>query len=100
MTQSGYTRSDSGLVPLTAVGVVYKPDDSQITSGINIATLAAGGTNLENSLPFLEAGCVGIGLGAALCDPALAAAGRYDEIERRARAFADRVATPAATGRA
>ena len=66
----------------------------------HIPMLAAGGTNLDNSLPFLEAGCVAIGLGAALCDPALAVAGRYDELERRARAFADLVATPAATGRA
>jgi len=64
----------------------------------DIPMLAAGGTNLENTLPFLEVGCVAIGLGAALCDPALAAAGRFDELERRARAFADLVATPAATG--
>jgi len=66
----------------------------------DIPMLAAGGTNLDNTLPFLEAGCVAIGLGAALCDPALAVAGRFDELERRARAFADLVATPAATGRA
>jgi len=66
----------------------------------DIPMLAAGGTNLDNTVPFLEAGCVAIGLGAALCDPALAVAGRFDELERRARAFADLVATPAATGRA
>ena len=66
----------------------------------DVPMLAAGGTNLDNVLPFLEAGCIGIGLGAALCDLAVAAAGRFDEIERRARAFADLIATPAATGRA
>jgi len=35
---------------------------------------------------------VGVGLGASLADPALAAAGRFDEITRRARAFLERVA--------
>ena len=58
----------------------------------DIPLLAAGGTNLENVMAFLEAGCVGVGLGASLADPALAAAGRFDEITRRARAFVDRVA--------
>jgi 2-keto-3-deoxy-6-phosphogluconate aldolase len=42
-------------------------------------------------VPFLRAGCVGVGLGAAIADPALAAAGRFDEITRRARAFVERV---------
>jgi hypothetical protein len=35
---------------------------------------------------------VGCGLGGALADPALAAAGRFDEIEARARAFIAKVA--------
>jgi len=65
--------------------------------------LAAGGTNLENVVPFLEAGCIGVGLGAALADPALAAAGRFAEITERASAFATKVApfavVPAARGR-
>jgi len=57
-----------------------------------VPMLAAGGTTLDNVAPFLAAGCVGVGLGAALADPALAAAGRFDEIEARARAFARKVA--------
>ncbi len=61
-----------------------------------IPMLAAGGTTLENVVPFLEAGCVGVGLGASLADPALAAAGRFDEIERRARAFVEIVSGAAA----
>jgi 2-dehydro-3-deoxyphosphogluconate aldolase/(4S)-4-hydroxy-2-oxoglutarate aldolase len=61
----------------------------------DLPLLAAGGTNLENVTAFLEAGCVGVGLGASLADPALAAAGRFDEITRRARAFVDRVAVGA-----
>ena len=55
----------------------------------DVPMLAAGGTTHENVVPFLEAGCVGVGLGASLADPALAAAGRFDEITRRARAFTD-----------
>jgi 2-dehydro-3-deoxyphosphogluconate aldolase / (4S)-4-hydroxy-2-oxoglutarate aldolase len=58
----------------------------------DVPMLAAGGTDLENTVPFLRAGCVGVGLGAALADPALAATGRFEEITRRARAFVERVA--------
>ena len=58
----------------------------------DVPLLAAGGTTLDNVAPFLEAGCVGVGLGAALADPALAAAGRFDEIEVRARAFVRKIA--------
>jgi 2-dehydro-3-deoxyphosphogluconate aldolase/(4S)-4-hydroxy-2-oxoglutarate aldolase len=57
----------------------------------DIPLLAAGGTTLENVVPFLEAGCIGVGLGASLADPALAAAGRFDELTRRARAFVERL---------
>jgi 2-dehydro-3-deoxyphosphogluconate aldolase / (4S)-4-hydroxy-2-oxoglutarate aldolase len=56
----------------------------------NVPMLAAGGTNLENLVPFLEAGCLGVGLGAALADPALAAASQFATIESRARAFLER----------
>jgi 2-dehydro-3-deoxyphosphogluconate aldolase/(4S)-4-hydroxy-2-oxoglutarate aldolase len=58
----------------------------------DVPMLAAGGTDLENTVPFLRAGCVGVGLGAALADPALAATGRFEEITQRARAFVERVA--------
>lgn len=58
----------------------------------DIPMLAAGGTNLDNVAAFLDAGCVGCGLGAALADPALAEAGRFDEITARARAFVECVA--------
>jgi long-chain fatty acid transport protein len=42
---SGVTRSDSGLVPTTGIGVVYKPEDAPLSYGLNIVTLAAGGVN-------------------------------------------------------
>lgn len=53
----------------------------------DIPMLAAGGTNLDNVVPFMQAGCVGCGLGASLADPQLAARGEFAEITRRAEAF-------------
>jgi 2-dehydro-3-deoxyphosphogluconate aldolase/(4S)-4-hydroxy-2-oxoglutarate aldolase len=65
----------------------------------DVPMLAAGGTTLENVVPFLRAGCVGVGLGAALADPRLAAARDFVEITRRARAFTARVAEYGRGGR-
>jgi 2-dehydro-3-deoxyphosphogluconate aldolase/(4S)-4-hydroxy-2-oxoglutarate aldolase len=62
----------------------------------DVPMLAAGGTHADNVLPFLEAGCVGVGLGPALADPKLAESGDTAEITRRARAFAALVAGVAA----
>ncbi len=59
----------------------------------HIPMLAAGGTNLDNIGSFFAAGCVACGIGGALADPALALAGRFDEIEARARAFVARAAS-------
>ena len=64
----------------------------------DVTLLAAGGTNLDNVVPFLEAGCIGVGLGAALADPALAAAGELETITQRARAFVERVRAAGLTG--
>lgn len=82
------------VVKVYPVGIAGGPDYIKVIRDPlpNIPMLAAGGTNLANVGPFLDAGCVGVGLGASLADPALAAAGRFDEIEARARAFADLVA--------
>ncbi len=64
----------------------------------HVPLLAAGGTSLENMVPFLNAGCIGIGLGAALADAKLAAAGRFDEITQRARAFVQRLSEARTAG--
>lgn len=81
------------VVKVYPVGVAGGPDYIRIIRDPlpDIPLLAAGGTTLENVVPFLEAGCVGVGLGASLADPALAAAGRFDELTRRARAFVERL---------
>jgi 2-dehydro-3-deoxyphosphogluconate aldolase/(4S)-4-hydroxy-2-oxoglutarate aldolase len=63
-----------------------------------VPMLAAGGTNLENTVPFLRAGCIGVGLGAALADPRLAAKGEFAEITRRAHAFVARLVEYARAG--
>jgi 2-dehydro-3-deoxyphosphogluconate aldolase / (4S)-4-hydroxy-2-oxoglutarate aldolase len=85
------------VVKVYPVGVAGGPDYIKVIRDPlpNVPMLAAGGTHLDNVLPFLAAGCVGVGLGASLADPALAAAGRFDEIEARARAFVARVGAPA-----
>ena len=82
------------VVKVYPVGVAGGPDYIKIIRDPlpGIPMLAAGGTNLGNVGPFLDAGCVGVGLGASLADPALAAAGRFDEIESRARAFVELIA--------
>jgi 2-dehydro-3-deoxyphosphogluconate aldolase / (4S)-4-hydroxy-2-oxoglutarate aldolase len=76
------------------VGVAGGPDYIKVIRDPlpRVPMLAAGGTNLGNVAAFLDAGCVGVGLGAALADPALAAAGDFGAIEARARAFVSLVA--------
>ncbi len=86
------------VVKVYPVGVAGGPDYIKVIRDPlpNVPMLAAGGTNLRNVAAFLDAGCVGIGLGASLADPALAAAGAFADIEDRAREF---VALVAARGR-
>jgi len=83
------------LVKVYPVGVAGGPDYIKVIRDPlpRIPMLAAGGTNLDNIVPFYAAGCVACGIGGALADPALAAAGRYTEIESRARAFVARAAS-------
>lgn len=53
----------------------------------HIPMLAVGGVCGENFRQALEAGAVGVGVGAYLSDPAVLAKGDYAEIMRRAREF-------------
>lgn len=64
----------------------------------DVPMLAAGGTTLENFVPFLMAGCLGVGLGGSLAEAKLADAGKLDEIYQRARAFTQRLAAARSTG--
>src|SRR5262249_23786044 len=87
------------LVKVYPVGVAGGPDYIKVIRDPlpRVPMLAAGGTNLDNILPFYAAGCIACGIGGALADPALAAAGRFAEIESRARAFAAPAASCAPT---
>jgi 2-dehydro-3-deoxyphosphogluconate aldolase / (4S)-4-hydroxy-2-oxoglutarate aldolase len=87
------------LIKVYPVGVAGGPAYIQVIRDPlpAIPMLAAGGTNLDNVVPFLEAGCVACGLGGALADPKLAAAGQFDEIAKRAKAFVKRVRPHAST---
>jgi 2-dehydro-3-deoxyphosphogluconate aldolase/(4S)-4-hydroxy-2-oxoglutarate aldolase len=83
------------LVKVYPVGVAGGPDYLRIIRDPlpRVPMLAAGGTHLENIVPFYAAGALACGIGGAMADPALALAGRFDEIESRARAFVERAAS-------
>ena len=80
------------LVKVYPVGVAGGPDYIKVIRDPlpRVPMLAAGGTHLDNILAFYAAGCIACGIGGALADPALAASGRFAEIESRARAFVAR----------
>jgi 2-dehydro-3-deoxyphosphogluconate aldolase / (4S)-4-hydroxy-2-oxoglutarate aldolase len=88
------------LVKVYPVGVAGGPQYIKVIRDPlpDIPMLAAGGTTLDNMLPFLLAGCVGVGLGASLCDPAIAAKGNWSELTMRARAFVQRLGQAHASG--
>lgn len=88
------------LVKVYPVGVAGGPQYIKVIRDPlpDVALLAAGGTSLENMVPFLMAGCVGIGLGAALCDPDLTAAGKHGELTARSRSFVQRLSQAYASG--
>jgi len=81
------------VIKVYPVGVAGGPQYIQVIRDPlpDIPLLAAGGTTIDNMIPFLRAGCLGVGLGASLADPALAASGRFAEITQRARAFIQRL---------
>ncbi len=88
------------VVKVYPVGVAGGPKYIQVIRDPlpDIPMLASGGITLENMVPFLHAGCVGIGLGGSLADPKLAEAGQFDEITHRAKAFVQRLTDARASG--
>lgn len=90
------------LVKVYPVGVAGGPDYIKIIRDPlpRVPMLAAGGTHLENIVAFYAVGCIACGIGGAMADPALAVAGKFDEIATRARAFVERAASFAAPARA
>jgi 2-dehydro-3-deoxyphosphogluconate aldolase/(4S)-4-hydroxy-2-oxoglutarate aldolase len=64
----------------------------------HVPLLPTGGVSLDNAEAFIRAGAWGLGVGGALVDPALVAERRFDELSRRAQAFALIGAQAAVTG--
>lgn len=62
-----------------------------------IPLLPTGGVTLQNAGDFIAAGAWGLGIGSALVDGPLVAAGRFDELTRRAAGFIA-AAAPAGQG--
>lgn len=90
-------RLGAHVVKVYPVGVAGGPDYIKVIRDPlpHVPMLAAGGTHLDNVLPFLAAGAIACGIGGSLADPGLALAGDFTTIESRARAFVARVATHA-----
>jgi 2-dehydro-3-deoxyphosphogluconate aldolase/(4S)-4-hydroxy-2-oxoglutarate aldolase len=75
------------LFPAGPVGAGYLRDVRGPLADIPL--LPTGGVTLDNAATFIAAGAWGLGLGSALVAPDLVAAGRFDELSRRAAAFAE-----------
>jgi 2-dehydro-3-deoxyphosphogluconate aldolase/(4S)-4-hydroxy-2-oxoglutarate aldolase len=79
------------LFPAGSVGIGYLKD---LRGPLNdVPLLPTGGVTLDNAADFVQAGAWGLGVGSALVDARVVAAGDFAELERRARGFAAAVAS-------
>ncbi len=82
-------RAGAALVKLFPVGAVGPAHLRDLRGPLRaIPLMPTGGVTLDNAAAFIAAGAWGLGLGSALADPALVASRRFDEVRRRAAAFA------------
>ncbi len=79
------------VFPATALGPAYFKDLRGPLPRVKL--MPTGGVSLENAGEWIKAGAVAIGVGGALVDPKLVAAGQYAAITERARRFIERVKT-------
>ena len=79
------------VFPATALGPAYFKDLHGPLPQVRL--MPTGGVSLENAGDWIRAGAVAIGVGGALVDPKLVAAGNYDGITERAKRFIERVRT-------
>jgi len=79
------------VFPATALGPAYFKDLRGPLPHVKL--MPTGGVSLENASDWIRAGAVAIGVGGALVDPTLVAAGNYAAITERARRFVERVRT-------
>lgn len=78
------------VFPATALGPGYLRDLRGPLPQLKL--VPTGGVSVANAGEWIRAGAVAVGVGTALVDPALAAAGRFPEITARAREFVAAVA--------
>ena len=79
------------VFPATALGPAYFKDLRGPLPQVKL--MPTGGVSLENAGEWIKAGAVAVGVGGALVDPKLVAAGQYAAITERARRFIERVKT-------
>ena len=79
------------VFPATKLGPEYLKDLRGPMPQVKL--MPTGGVSLENAVDWIKAGAVAIGVGGALVDPKLVAAGNYAAITERARRFLERVRT-------
>jgi len=73
------------IFPAARLGLSWLKD---VRGPINhVKLIAVGGIGEENLAAFLKGGCTAVGIGGAITDKALIAAGRFEELSRRAAAF-------------
>lgn len=77
------------LFPIGALGVHYV---KALVAPLNhIPLLAVGGVNTENVTTYLDAGCVGAGIGGNLVNAKQIAAGEFDKITQTARQLVEKI---------
>lgn len=81
------------LFPMATLGLQYLKDIRAPLDHIPI--IVTGGVSLSNIGDFVRAGAAGVGLGSHLVDKALVAAGKFDELEARARSYVEAAAAAA-----
>ena len=79
------------VFPATALGPAYFKDLRGPLPQVKL--MPTGGVSLDNAGEWIKAGAVAIGVGGALVDPKLVAAGQYAAITERAQRFIERVKT-------
>ena len=77
------------VFPATALGPAYFKDLKGPMPQVRL--MPTGGVSLENAAEWIRAGAVAIGVGGALVDAKLVAAGDFAGITERARRFVERV---------
>lgn len=77
------------VFPATALGPAYFKDLKGPMPQVRL--MPTGGVSLENAAEWIRAGAVAVGVGGALVDPKLVAAGDFAGITERARRFIERV---------